>query len=321
MSSQFVTVVIPVFNERENLPPLYSEIASSLKNMRHEMIFVDDGSLDGSREILRDLARQDPNVTAVLLSRNFGQTAALAAGFLAARGEIVIPLDGDGQNDPRDIPRLLEKMTEGFDVVSGWRKKRHDAFWSRRVPSALANGVISQVTGVPLHDFGCTLKAYRRSHLANLKLHGEMHRFLPAWCAWRGARITEVEVNHRPRTRGQSKYGIGRTFKVILDLLTTKFFSGYLTKPSYVFGGLGLVFYVVGTASGLLAFYDKLGPDRWPALRIPLLLLAATLGIVGTLLILMGLLAELIVHLYYEVSPQKPYEIAETVSSRPGETH
>ena len=321
VSAQLVSIVIPVYNERENLSPLYSEIADCLKNIRHEIIFVDDGSADGSREMLREIAHRDSNVAAILLSRNFGQTAALAAGFDAARGEVVIPLDGDGQNDPRDIPRLLEKIGEGFDVVSGWRRKRHDPFWSRRLPSGLANAVISQVTGVSLHDFGCTLKAYRRSRLASLKLHGEMHRFLPAWYAWRGARIAEVEVNHRPRTRGQSKYGIGRTFKVVLDLLTTKFFSGYLTKPSYVFGGLGLAFYAVGAASGLIAFYDKLGPDRWPALRIPLLLLAATLGIVGTLLVLMGLLAELVVYLYYEVSSQKPYEVSETVASRPGENN
>jgi glycosyltransferase involved in cell wall biosynthesis len=321
MGFDLVSVVIPVFNEHDNLSPLNEEIASHLKNVPHEIIFVDDGSSDGSREEIQRFARQERNVTAVLLSRNFGQTAALAAGFQEARGEIVIPLDADGQNDPRDIPRLLGKIAEGYDVVSGWRRKRRDALWSRRVPSALANIVISKVTGVALHDFGCTLKAYRRSSLNALRLYGEMHRFLPAWCAWRGARIAEIEVNHRPRTRGQSKYGIGRTVKVILDLLTTKFFSGYLTKPSYLFGGLGLVFYAIGAASGVLAFYDKLGPDRWPALRVPLLLLAATLGIVGTLLLLMGLLAELIVRLYYEMTAEKPYQIREIITSRPRETH
>jgi len=319
--THLVSVVIPVLNEYENLSPLRAEIASSLKNVPHEIIFVDDGSSDGSREELQRFARQSPNVTTILLSKNFGQTAALAAGFQQARGGIVIPLDADGQNDPHDIPRLLEKIAEGYDVVSGWRRKRHDALWSRRVPSALANAVIAKVTGVSLHDFGCTLKAYRRSSLSTLRLYGEMHRFLPAWCAWRGARVAEIEVNHRARIRGQSKYGIGRTFKVLLDLLTTKFFSGYLTKPSYLFGGLGLAFYMVGAGAGILTFYDKLGPDRWPKLRIPLLLLTATLGIVGTLLLLMGLLAELIVRLYYEMTSEKPYQIREIVTSGPGENH
>jgi len=221
-------------------------------------------------------------------------------------------------NDPADIPKLLQKIAEGYDVASGWRKKREDPFWSRRFPSILANSIISSVTGVHLHDFGCTLKAYRRSSLEKIRLYGEMHRFLPAWCAWRGAKITEVEVHHLPRTKGRSKYGLGRTFKVVLDLLTTKFISGYLTKPSYFFGGLGLLFYLTGALSGGVAFYDKLGPDRWPALRIPLLLLAGFLGVVGTFLLLMGLIAELIVRLYYEISREKPYQIKRTLSL-PGE--
>lgn len=318
MNQNLVSLVIPVFNERENLQPLYQDICQHLKEKAYEIIFIDDGSTDGSTQEIETLAKKDKNVKAIFFAKNFGQTAALAAGFEKAQGDIIVPLDADRQNDPADIPKLLQKIAEGYDVASGWRKKREDPFWSRRFPSILANSIISSVTGVHLHDFGCTLKAYRRSSLEKIRLYGEMHRFLPAWCAWRGAKITEVEVHHLPRTKGRSKYGLGRTFKVVLDLLTTKFISGYLTKPSYFFGGLGLLFYLTGALSGGVAFYDKLGPDRWPALRIPLLLLAGFLGVVGTFLLLMGLIAELIVRLYYEISREKPYQIKRTLSL-PGE--
>jgi glycosyltransferase involved in cell wall biosynthesis len=309
MTAPYLSVIIPVLNERENILPLYDEIRQTLQAIPVEVIFVDDGSTDGSAEVIEHLANGNPNTTAVLLARNFGQTAALAAGFKETKGEVVAFLDADGQNDPADISKMLEKMKEGYDVVSGWRRNRQDPLWSRRIPSALANRIIALMTSVSLHDFGCTLKLYRRSSLENIRLYGEMHRLLPVWCDWRGSRIVEMEVHHRPRTRGKSKYGIGRTYKVLLDLLTSKFVSGYLTKPSYVFGGSALFMYVLALISTVVVFYDKLGPDRWAPLRIPLLLLASLLGTVGTLLLMMGLLAELIVRLYYEVSNEQPYRI------------
>jgi len=314
MNQSLISLVIPVYNEHENILPLYHDITRHLAHLSYEVIFVDDGSTDGSAEYIENISRTDQRVKAIFLIRNFGQTAALAAGFAQAKGNIIIPMDADGQNDPQDVPLLLQKMSEGYDIVSGWRKARQDPLLSRRVPSFLANTIISYVTGVKLHDFGCTLKAYHQPVLEKIKLYGEMHRFLPAWCAWRGAKIAEIEVHHKPRTQGKSKYGIGRTFKVVLDLMTTKFFSGYLTKPSYLFGGAGLGFYAIGFSSAVVAFYDKFGPNRWPALRIPFLMLAGFLSVMGTLLILMGLLAELMVRLYYELTSEKPYQIKNMIN-------
>lgn len=310
-----LSLVIPVYNERENIASIFAEIRNSLSGYSHEIILVDDGSTDGSTQEIERLTEKNNNVLAILLARNYGQTAALAAGFKEARGDIIISLDGDGQNDPGDIPQMMEKIEGGCDVVSGWRRQRKDPFFSRRLPSILANRIISQVTGLHLHDYGCTLKAYRRSVLADLRLYGEMHRLLPAWCAWRGARIFEIEVNHRPRIHGESKYGIGRTFKVLFDLLTAKFFSAYMNNPSYLFGGLGLALYGVSALSTAVVFYDKFGPNRWPPFRIPLLLLSVLCFIVATLFIILGLLAELIVRVYYEVSGKNPFQIRSTLRS------
>ena len=304
-----LSLIVPVYNEAENLPVLFQEIRQALDRFSYEVILVDDGSTDGSAAVAERLARDNRSVTAVILTRNFGQTAALAAGFQEARNDILIPLDGDGQNDPRDIPSLIQKIEEGNDVVSGWRHPRQDPFFSRRCPSALANFFIARITGIHLHDFGCTLKAYRREALKDLRLYGEMHRFLPAWCASRGARIAEVVVHHRARRHGTSHYGMGRLFKVLLDLLTAQFITGYITKPSYFFGGAGFLLYLLAGLCTAVVFYDKLGPDRWPPLRIPLLLLASFLGIVATLLLMIGLLAELIVRVYYEISDRQPYRI------------
>jgi glycosyltransferase involved in cell wall biosynthesis len=313
MTALELSLVIPVLNERDSLPALFTEIGAALHNIPHEIILIDDGSTDGSDQEIARLARQNNHVRAIFFTKNFGQTAALAAGFGEARGAVIVPMDADGQNDPQDIPRLLQKLSEGYDVVSGWRYPRRDPFFSRRLPSAIANIVISKITGVSLHDYGCTLKAYRRSVLENLRLYGEMHRFLPAWCAWKGAKMAELKVHHRPRLQGHSKYNIFRTAKVLLDLLTTKFISGYLSKPSYMFGGLAILFYLIGGLSGVFVFYDKFGPDRWVLYRIPLLLLSVLLAVVGTLLLMMGLIAELIVRLYYELTAEKPFVIRDKI--------
>lgn len=310
-----LSVVVPVFDERGNLAPLVAAIHKSLSGLSYEVILVDDGSTDGSSAELERLVKTHPHMTAIFLARRYGQTSALAAGFKEARGEFIAALDADGQNDPEDIRRLMAQTDQGFDVVSGWREQRQDPFWSRRLPSWVANRIIAWTTGVPLHDFGCTLKIYRRSALEGLRLYGEMHRLLPAWCVWRGARITEIPVQHHPRTQGRSKYGMGRTFKVLLDLFTAKFIGSYFTKPNYVFGGFAFVLYCIALLSALIAFYDKLGPNAWPALRVPLLLLTCLAGIVGTLLMLMGLIAEMLVRVYYEITDEYPYRTRQVLRS------
>jgi glycosyltransferase involved in cell wall biosynthesis len=312
-----LSIIIPALNESESNPTLFNEVRQALESRTYEIIFIDDGSTDGSADMIEQLAMEYPFITGILFAKNYGQTAALAAAFKEARGEIIVPLDADGQNDPRDIIRLVDKLTEGFDVVSGWRHPRRDPLLSRRIPSVLANAVIARITQVSLHDFGCTLKAYRASVLEGLRLYGEMHRFLPAWCAWRGARIAEIHVNHRPRTTGKSKYGVGRTFKVLLDLLTTRFINGYLSKPSYLFGGVGFLLYFLSFICTCIVFYDKFGPNRWPPFRIPIMLLASFLGIIATLLLMLGLLAELIVRVYYEVAGESSYRIRSIVKQLP----
>ena len=233
-----ISVFLPVFNESDNLEPMYSKIASSLDELGRnaEMIFVDDGSTDGSLEVLRMIAAKDERVRVISLRRNYGQTAAMSAGIDAARGGILIPMDADQQNDPSDIKNLLSRLGEGYDVVSGWRKQRKDKLFSRKIPSWIANRVISRIGGVHLHDYGCSLKAYRREVLQDVRLYGEMHRFIPIYAAWAGAKVTEIPVKHHPRTRGSSKYGISRTVKVVFDLITIKFLASYQTKPLYVFG-------------------------------------------------------------------------------------
>src|SRR5215211_4561917 len=238
-----VSVFLPVFNEEPNLRPLHAKLDEALKSLGClvEIVYVDDGSTDGSLKILREIAQLDARVRVVALRRNYGQTAAMAAGIDAARGKVLIPMDADLQNDPADIQRLLDKLDEGYDVVSGWRKDRQDAFITRTFPSRIANGVISRIGGVPLHDYGCSLKAYRREVLKDVQLYGEMHRFIPIYAAWAGARVTEIPVAHYPRTAGKSKYGLSRTIKVVFDLVTIKFMASYLTKPIYIFGWAGLL--------------------------------------------------------------------------------
>jgi len=270
----FLSIVIPTYNEAGNIAPLFSKIQTVCAQMSYEVIFVDDGSTDLTKNELEHLARTSTHVHVLTLKRNFGQTAAMAAGFDASKGDVIIPLDADGQNDPGDIPRLLAKMEEGFDVVSGWRKNRQDGALLRKIPSQIANRIISWVSGVALHDYGCTLKAYRSDVIKGVELFGDMHRFLPAWCAWQGGKVTEISVNHFPRVIGKSKYGIFRTFKVIVDLMTLKFFSGYLARPSHFFAGTGLILFSVSIASVSFAIYDKFGPDLFAKFRIPLLLMS-----------------------------------------------
>ena len=309
-----VSVIVPVFNEEESLPELYGELRSVLDRepWEGEIIMVDDGSSDRSASVISDIAKSDPRVRLVAFARNFGQTAAILAGIDHATGDVLIPMDADLQNDPEDIPRLLDKLDEGYDVVSGWRKERQDRLWSRRVPSMFANRLISRWTGVELNDYGCTLKAYRATSLKGEQLYGEMHRFIPIYASWRGGRITELEVNHRARRFGESKYGIGRTFKVLIDLITVKFLSGYTTKPAYLFGGIGFAVMGIGAVLALASVIEWLTINTWPH-KMTLMMLAAFFVTNGVLLLCIGLLAELVVRIYHGQGHRKTYVLADQI--------
>ena len=306
-----LSVVVPVFNEQDNVVPLLAALSSSLAETgrSYEVIVVDDGSTDETYPRLAHQAELDDRVRLVKLRRNYGQTAALAAGFDHARGEVIVTLDGDLQNDPADIETLLAKLDEGFDLVSGWRQNRQDNL-GRRIPSRVANALIGFVTGVRLHDYGCTLKAYRAEIAEETRLYGEMHRFLPALAHMAGARITEVPVRHHPRVSGRSKYGIGRTFKVLLDLLTVKFLAVWSTKPSHVFGGSGIILCVVGSGFVAWTAYEKLVNGIY-VYRQPALLVGVFLFTIGINLVLLGLLAELIVRTHHESPARRPYQVRE----------
>jgi len=311
-----LSVVVPVFNEVDSLETLYGRICRSLDGKYdYELIFIDDGSTDGSFSILEGFCRKDPRVRVVRLRKNFGQTAALSAGFKYSRGAIIVPLDADGQNDPADICRLIDKLDEGYDIVSGWRRKRHDNI-TRTIPSRMANWLIAKITGVKLHDFGCTLKAYRAESLREIKLYGEMHRFIPALASWSGEKIAEVEVNHHPRRAGVAKYGLGRTFKVVLDLITVKFLASFSTKPIYVFGGLGGISGLGAILSGLMVFYQKfISSGHLPMNRNPLLNLTVMLFIFSVQFILMGLLAEILVRTYHESQNREIYIVQQIIEN------
>jgi glycosyltransferase involved in cell wall biosynthesis len=303
-----LSVVIPLYNEQENVSELYRNLCDVLEPDA-EIVFVDDGSTDGTFQSLTKLAAGDSRVRIVRFRRNFGQTAALSAGIDHSRGDIIVPMDGDLQNDPADIPRLLEKLAEGYDVVSGWRIERKDR-WLRRIPSRLANRVISIVSGVRLHDYGCSLKAYRRAVLADVRLYGEMHRFVPIYATWQGARVAEIPVEHHPRRAGHSSYGLDRTLKVILDLIVVKFLESYATKPIYVFGGFGLLSLFAGFVVGAVTLYLKITGIR-DLVSTPLPLLTVLLILIGILSILLGLVAELTVRTYYESQDKKTYVVWE----------
>ncbi len=312
-----ISVFLPVFNEEPNLRPLHAKLDDALRELGRtaEIIYVDDGSTDGSLAVLRELAQLDGRVRVIALRRNYGQTAAMSAGIDAAKGEVLIPMDADLQNDPADIKRLLDKMDTGFDVVSGWRKNRQDKMITRKIPSMLANRLISWIGGVPLHDYGCSLKAYRRESLQDVRLYGEMHRFIPIYASWAGARVAEIPVEHHARTMGQSKYGLSRTIKVVFDLMTIKFMASYQTKPIYVFGTFGMVAFAVSIMAGLLAVYWKL-IHRADFVQTPLPVLAIVMFAIGIQFLLMGLLAEMQVRTYHESQSKPIYAVRERIGMK-----
>jgi glycosyltransferase involved in cell wall biosynthesis len=301
-----LSIVIPVFNEEDNIFPLYDGLMAVLESIgyRYEILFVNDASTDNSAQKLDELASRSELVKVIHFKRNFGQTAAMMAGINYSSNDIIIPMDGDMQNDPQDIPRLLEKLNEGYDVCSGWRKDRKDNSLKRNLPSKMANFMISRISGVSLHDYGCSLKAYKRDVIENVKLYGEMHRFIPIYAVWQGAKVTEIPVTHHARKHGESKYGINRTFKVILDLMVIKFLEQYAHKPIYLFGGFGFFNFFLSFVSFLGMIYLKYWEDR-SFIKTPLPFLVILFLMVGILSILLGLIAELLNRTYYE-SQNKP---------------
>ena len=309
-----LSIVVPLYNEEESLPLLVEKLLAALRPLGRsfELVLVDDGSSDATASVLRRLAAETPELVAVLLRRNYGQTPAMSAGFDVSRGDLIVTLDGDLQNDPADIPMLLEQLEQGYDLVSGWRHQRQDHAVSRLLPSKLANRLIARVTGVRLHDYGCSLKAYRREVVSDLNLYGELHRFLPALAFIEGARISEVKVNHHPRRFGQSKYGLDRTFRVLMDLLTVWFMKRFLTRPMHVFGFGGLAAMVLGLMVGLWLVGEKLllGSDIGDR---PLLLMALLSFLTGVQLFCFGLLAELQMRTYHESQGRPIYRVRATL--------
>jgi len=314
-----LSIVIPVFNEVKNVAELHKRLSAVLDAIpqKSEIIFIDDGSSDGTFETLCEIQQEDPSVWIVRLRRNFGQSAAFSAGFDLAHGAVIVTMDGDLQNDPQDIPKLLEKIDEGFDIVSGWRIRRKDLFLTRRLPSMAANALISRVTGVSLHDYGCSLKAYRREVLKSVRLYGELHRFIPALASWMGVKVAEIPVNHFPRKYGRSKYGLGRTIKVFLDLITVKFLLDYATRPLQIFGLAGILSFVSGTALAVYLTIQRLFFEVGLSDR-PILLLAILLIMLGVQLIVMGLLGELIVRTYHESQHKPIYMVRSVLGADPG---
>ena len=310
-----VSIIVPSYNEEISLKVLLDELDYFLKNFNYpyEIIFVDDGSKDNSFNVLKDAAIQNPNIKVIRLRRNYGQSAALLSAIDYSSGDVIVPLDADLQNDPNDIPKLLNLISEGYDLVSGWRKNRQDRVIDRKIPSMIANKLISWVSGIELHDYGCSLKAYRKDVLQGTRLYGELHRFLPVLASWNGAKVTEIEVNHKPRIFGKSKYGLGRTYKVLLDLMVLKFLSDFSTKPIYFFGGFASVCFVFScllTAwAGYLKIFRHIDLDH-----TPLLIFSAVFIIVSVQLLLMGILADLIMRTYFESQDKKTYQIKESVN-------
>jgi glycosyltransferase involved in cell wall biosynthesis len=313
-----VSAVVPIHNEYDNLPRLLDAIAGSLKDggLSYEILCVDDGSTDHSGDLLKQLARERNDLRSVILRRNYGQTAAMAAGFALANGKVIVTLDGDLQNDPADIPMLLSKLEEGYDLVSGWRKQRQDAKLTRLLPSKIANWLIGTLTGVKLHDYGCSLKAYRSELVADMNLYGELHRFLPALAFIEGARIAEIPVRHHARQFGKSKYGLDRTFRVVMDLLTVAFMRKFLTRPMHVFGSLGMMSVIFGFAIGLYLTSLKLSFGE--SINRPLLTLAVVLFLAGVQLFSFGLLAELLMRTYHESQGRPIYRVREIIE--PGQS-
>jgi len=308
-----LSLFLPVLDEEDNLRPMHAKIAAALDSLGKtaEVIFVDDGSTDKSLEILKEIAATDERVRVLSLRRNYGQTAAMSAGIDAAKGDILIPMDADLQNDPADIKRLLDKLDEGYDVVSGWRKNRQDKLFSRKIPSQIANRIISWIGGVPLHDYGCSLKAYRRDVIQDVKLYGEMHRFIPIYASWAGARVAEIPVDHHARVMGKSKYGISRTVKVVFDLMTIKFMASYGTKPIYVFGTFGVIAFLLSMLAGVWAVVLKLYGTSF--ILTPLPVITVVMLAISMQFFLMGLLAELLVRTYHESQDKAIYAVREKI--------
>ena len=310
-----ISIIVPVYNEKENLDIFLEELQFSFtkQEVEKEVIFIDDGSTDGSTKIIKKLTESDPSVKAIIFKINHGQTAAMSAGIKFATGDIIIPMDADLQNDPADIWPLVDKLNEGYDLVSGWRKNRKDKFISRRLPSILANKLISYVTDVNLHDYGCTIKAYKKNIIDDVNLYGEMHRFIPIYIKQLGGKITEIVVNHRERKYGKSKYGIGRVSRVMLDLLVVKFLNNYITKPIHFLGGAGVLSFLLGMASFTIALVLKF--SGYASLnRTPLPLIGVFFSLIGFQLILMGLLAEIIMRNYFESNNKTTYLIKEKLN-------
>lgn len=319
------SVVVPLYNEEGSVDRLHCQLSRVMREFgqAYEILFVDDGSSDQTADIIEDLSGIDPSLRVITLGRNFGQTAALKAGFDAARGDVIISMDGDLQHDPAEIPRFIEKLDEGFDIVSGWREKRNDTWLTRRLPSRIANWMMAQISGVPLHDFGTTFKAYRRETIQSIPLYGELHRFIPAFAAWSGARIVEIPITNPPRQYGKSNYGISRTFRVFLDLLSTKFLLDYSTKPLHFFGLFGLLATGLGGFSGILLLLQKLFLHRQVfASNIALAIAAAVMFVAGVQILCLGLASEILCRTYYE-SQQKPIyaiksrEVRQRIRTRP----
>lgn len=315
-SAVSISVVLPVYNEIENLDALHQSLEPVLKSLGrpYEILYCDDGSTDGSDGKIRAFAEASPRVKGIFFKRNFGQTAAINAGVDHARGGIVVLMDADRQNDPADIPKLLEKLDEGYDIVSGWRKDRKDPWLSKKLPSKAANWIIARVTGVDIHDSGCTLKAYRREVLGGVSLYGEMHRFIPVYGHWTGAKVGEVEVTHHPRLKGKSKYSLTRTFKVLLDLPLLVLLGNYITRPVHFFGSIGILFGALSAVSGLMLAVKKITDWNEKIHRNPLLLIAIFFFLAAIQMVMIGLLAELLTRIYHEGQGKKIYTIRETVN-------
>ncbi|MBI4057298.1 MAG: glycosyltransferase family 2 protein [Elusimicrobia bacterium] len=309
-----LSIVIPVFNEEGNLSQLFGELKSVLDSLGQtsEVIVVDDGSRDRSFSLIQEWSRKDSRFKGVRLSKNYGQTAAISAGLEKSEGKMIAFMDADLQNDPKDLPKLLQKLQEGYDLVSGWRKHRKDPFFSKVLPSHWANWIIARITRVPLHDFGCTLKVYRSGFIKPLRLYGEMHRFVPTFASFLGARMAEVEVNHRKRVSGNSKYGFSRIFKVSLDLVTVKFMEDYMAKPIYVFGGAGAIMGIVGALLATVTLYYKFYVGIYVKDQ-PLFLVSIFFALIGFQLIFLGIIAEILIRVYYELKDRPSYFVRETV--------
>ena len=310
-----LSIVIPVYNEEDNVIPLHERVSAAMQQtgQDYEVIIVNDGSLDRTETRLQAIAAADPRFKVVNFRRNYGQTAAMMAGIDFASGDIIVGLDGDLQNDPADIPKLLAKLAEGYDVVSGWRVNRKDAAFKRNLPSRMANWLISSISGIHLHDYGCSLKAYKSHVVKGVKLYGEMHRFIPIYASWQGGKVAEIPVNHHPRIHGSSKYGLERVIKVLLDLMVVKFLATYANKPIYVFGGFGLISIAFSCLAGAWALYLKFF-EGVSFVQTPLPLLVVLAFITGVMSILMGLIAEIIMRTYYESQGKQVYLVKDTVN-------